>query len=260
MSNDSKIKLLKNKSGIYKIINIINNRIYVGSAKNFYTRYCNHFYLLKKNKHFNKFLQNDFNKTGFEYFNFELIEITQINNLINTEQKYLNEYYDEQNICYNIRQIANSSLGKKISDEHKEKISKANKRKKLTEEHKQKLKGNPGNKAWTGKFHSIESKEKMSKYWLQYFSINTCPMTGKKNKWGHHTIETKNKIIKNLKNFSKPIIQINKQTNEIIKVFASTAETSRSLKISSTAITNCLTGVSKSSGGFYWKQMENLNV
>lgn len=63
------------KSGIYKITNIKNNRIYIGSAKMFKERYRQHFAALKSNKHSNYFLQADYNKCGFDAFIFEIIEV-----------------------------------------------------------------------------------------------------------------------------------------------------------------------------------------
>ena len=42
--------------GIYKIVNSINNKIYVGSAKNIKKRWSAHKSDLNKNKHHNKHL------------------------------------------------------------------------------------------------------------------------------------------------------------------------------------------------------------
>lgn len=77
-------------------------------------------------------------------------------------------------------------FGKSLSKEHKKKLSEAHKGKKLSEEHKEKI-GNShkGNQYHKGKFHSDETKYKMS--------INRAgknhPMFGK-----NHTSETKRKI------------------------------------------------------------------
>ena len=64
------------KSGIYKIINKFNGRIYIGSAKRFIERWKSHTSSLRTQKHSNKFLQADFNKCGEDAFVFEVVEVT----------------------------------------------------------------------------------------------------------------------------------------------------------------------------------------
>ena len=60
------------KSGIYKITNKLNGKIYVGSAKEFKERWSCHASSLRHNRHRNKHLQESFNKykaeTGVESF------------------------------------------------------------------------------------------------------------------------------------------------------------------------------------------------
>ena len=65
---------MEKKSGIYKILNIINNKIYIGSAVNIDRRWSEHKSLLTNNKHHSKYLQNSFNKYGTENFLFEVVE------------------------------------------------------------------------------------------------------------------------------------------------------------------------------------------
>jgi group I intron endonuclease len=62
------------KSGVYKLTNLSNNRIYIGSAKGFKQRWYKHHYALKNNKHSNRFLQADYNKCGEYFFKFEFTE------------------------------------------------------------------------------------------------------------------------------------------------------------------------------------------
>ena len=59
--------------GIYKIINLINNKAYIGQSKNIPLRISNHKFELNKNKHPNKHLQNSWNKFGKENFYFGII-------------------------------------------------------------------------------------------------------------------------------------------------------------------------------------------
>lgn len=62
-------------SGIYRIINIINNKFYFGQAKSFTIRKKKHFIALNGNYHSNLRLQNAFNKYGKDNFIFEIDNI-----------------------------------------------------------------------------------------------------------------------------------------------------------------------------------------
>jgi len=74
------------KSGIYKILNIKNNKVYIGSTTNFNKRKNEHLKRLRKNKHENKYLQRAFNKYKEDNIKFELIEeINDIGLLIERE-------------------------------------------------------------------------------------------------------------------------------------------------------------------------------
>ena len=97
------------KSGVYKITNKINGRIYIGSAKEFKRRCNQHRIGLIKKKHSNKFLQADFDKCGEDAFVFEAIEVVegpQENRLL-VEQSYIKKYYDDQDQCYNLSPYVN---------------------------------------------------------------------------------------------------------------------------------------------------------
>lgn len=53
---------------IYRIINMINGRDYVGSTLTFQMRRRQHIKHLRENRHYNKELQKDFNEFGEESF------------------------------------------------------------------------------------------------------------------------------------------------------------------------------------------------
>jgi len=90
------------KMGIYKIINVINNKFYVGSAVNFSRRKARHFSELRNDRHSNKKLQNAWNKYGEEAFVFAVVEEVQDKAvLLETENKWLKEHVG-QDYCYNI--------------------------------------------------------------------------------------------------------------------------------------------------------------
>lgn len=101
-------------NGVYKIINIINNKCYVGScaSKRFLgARLLNHRIYLLNNTHKNRYLQNAVNKYSIENFYYEILEICSSQNCIEREQFYIDTLKPE----YNIRKIAESNLGIKIT-------------------------------------------------------------------------------------------------------------------------------------------------
>lgn len=102
----------KNKSGIYRWVNKINNKSYIGSATNLTKRLSEH--LNKEsyaNKKSNLNLQKAFKKYGYSKFRLEILEYCNIFNLILKEQYYMDLLKPE----YNILKLARSSLGFKHS-------------------------------------------------------------------------------------------------------------------------------------------------
>jgi|694.fasta_scaffold04147_11 hypothetical protein len=59
--------------GIYQIINIVNNKRYIGQSIDIKNRFIRHKYQLNKNIHDNKKLQNAWNKYGKQSFKFEIL-------------------------------------------------------------------------------------------------------------------------------------------------------------------------------------------
>lgn len=93
-------------SGIYQIKNIVNDKKYIGSAKNFQKRINTHLYLLRKDRHHSGKLQEDFNYFGEDNFEFSILEL--VNNkheLLKYEQKWL-DLFDSSNKGYNILDLA----------------------------------------------------------------------------------------------------------------------------------------------------------
>ncbi len=129
----------KKKSGIYKITCLSNNRIYVGSSKNITSRYEQHWYGLRGNKHKSCHLQNAWNKYGEDSFIFEIIELCPEETRIEREQYHMDNLrsYDKEvgfNICLRAdkghkqasletrEKIRQKALGRKKSEDTKSKI------------------------------------------------------------------------------------------------------------------------------------------
>jgi len=124
------------KSGIYFIVNLINDKIYVGSATSFYSRFATHKSQLNSNSHQNKHLQSAWNKYGANAFDFIVIEsVVDLNKLIAIEQLWINATNCcDPNIGYNLCPTAGNSSGFKHSEETKQDLSKQKTGTKLSKE------------------------------------------------------------------------------------------------------------------------------
>lgn len=78
--------MTKIPSGIYKITNLKNGKVYVGQSQNVYLRRIQHFVELAHNKHPNKLMQKDY-KLYSKYFRFDVIEFCSIVEL-NEKESY----------------------------------------------------------------------------------------------------------------------------------------------------------------------------
>lgn len=86
---------------IYKIINLINNKFYVGSTTNMYERTRGHKSRLRRNKHHAKHLQAAWNLYGADKFVFVVVEvIADGESLQEAENKWLHEWVGND-MCYN---------------------------------------------------------------------------------------------------------------------------------------------------------------
>lgn len=124
----------ENARSVYFILNKINNRIYVGSAKKLRARLWRHYSDLSKNIHHCAFLQRDFNVCGADSFIVGvLVYISDDKNLLSAEQRQI-DFYDKENRLYNACKVAGNCEGSKMSEETKRKIAKSNTGSKRTAE------------------------------------------------------------------------------------------------------------------------------
>ncbi len=113
--------------GIYRIENILNRKVYIGSSLDIERRFKQHKQDLKENRHHSYKLQNDFNKYGnFDNFAFEIIEQTECSRteLLVIEQYYIDRYnayetgyncckysinqkYTKRNLCVSKNELSN---------------------------------------------------------------------------------------------------------------------------------------------------------
>lgn len=88
--------------GIYKIINVVNNKFYVGSAVDFTARKRRHWWALRSQRHANKHLQAAWNKYGEESFKFLIVEeLPEGADVLAAENVWLKEHVGKDH-CYNL--------------------------------------------------------------------------------------------------------------------------------------------------------------
>jgi group I intron endonuclease len=109
---------LPKTSGVYKIINIVNNKCYVGSSVNLRKRCREHILRLRSNKHPNSYLQSSFNKYGEESFIFEYLEeVLDCKLLLRREGHFITLLCPEYNLA-----LLNPEGYKTLSEETRKKI------------------------------------------------------------------------------------------------------------------------------------------
>lgn len=240
------------KSGIYCLLNLHNNKFYIGSSVNLSKRVWEHFYALKKGTHYNNHLQRSYDKYSKYFVGFVLEEIEE-DKLIEREQYWI-DTMDASNheIGYNILPSAYSFKGHKFSDKTKRKMSELksgenhyNFGKSLSETTKQRI--SDGNK---GKVRSEEAKEKLRQ-------VNTGKTLSD---------EHKEKISQSMKNhtFTKEhleqVTNLNAKTvyqydlqGVLISVWESAAEAARQLDLNRHFITRVCRGERGKYRNFIWK-------
>lgn len=131
---------MKKIQGIYAIENIINGKKYIGQVchkKGASRRFIEHKSLLKLDKHYNKYLQNAWNKYGESNFEFKMLEIVEDISLLNDrEQNWIDQNIEN---CYNIQLKVGNYLNKNHNEVTKKKIGDANRKRIWTDESRNKL-------------------------------------------------------------------------------------------------------------------------
>lgn len=121
--------------GVYQIE--INGKKYIGSAaRSISRRWSNHLSELRRGIHGNTYLQRTFNKYGEDNLCFSIIEVVENpEDCVVIEQKYIDTLHPELNLCL----IAGSPLGRKHSEETRQRIGIASRGRKHSAETKAKM-------------------------------------------------------------------------------------------------------------------------
>lgn len=156
-----------NCGGVYRILNKLNGRVYIGSTSRFKDRARKHINDLKANRHQNMFMQNDFNKCGEDCFVFEVIEVitTDIKeDRLLCEQRFIDQFYDNQKNCYNITPRANDIRGKRNGKAINPETDRRCRPK--SEAHKQAI-GEGSKAAWEDPTYRATVVEKIKRSWAK---------------------------------------------------------------------------------------------
>lgn len=251
---------MMDNTGVYKIINIVNKKIYVGSTSlSFRYRKRDHFSTLRRNVHANSLLQNAFNKYGEDSFIFEIIEICEPIFCIEKEQYWI----DKLNVCdksigYNLVSVAGSTLGFKYSLKQRKNISEGLNR----------YKKSVIQLSLFGKFikeyESIKQAARVNKY--QSKVLSECCNGKAIQGYGYIWVFKKNFDINkdytvdvNNSRINKYYINQYSLDKIFIKRWNSVKEIHKELGFGESAIRGCLNKYSKTSCKFLWEKEFYIN-
>lgn len=135
-------------TGIYCIMNIDSSKMYIGSSNNILKRFKEHRFLLRKSLHHCKYLQRAWDKYGEKTFEFLVIELCSVDDLLTREIFYIKNTKNKYNSSIVTRsgKLASPRTYKQIAAAKINFI-------KATE---------ASVKSWTGKKHTLDSRKMMS--------------------------------------------------------------------------------------------------
>ena len=159
-------------SGIYSIVRVGTDDLYIGSSSDITKRIKRHFSQLRNNKHHSKYLQRVYNKYGQNALEVRVVEYCDVDILIQREQYYLDTYKP----IFNTNTIAGRTViyGRPMRDDVRERVKATNaakkaagikrKRNPMTQETKDKIRlaqaGKP--REYAKKPRTEETKRKIS--------------------------------------------------------------------------------------------------
>jgi group I intron endonuclease len=241
------------KTGVY-IIYLTNkpNYFYVGSGSTIKSssnkvgieqRWFNHFSTLKRNKHYNKYLQRSVNKYGIENLRFKIIELCSPEECINIEQKWL-QYYITNFKVYNLNKVNPNRLGVKLNQKTKNKIGKANSKLPV---YQFDFNGNLI-KVW-------DSVSQAEKHFNNGKIIYKCVQNKSNTAYGYIWSYSKEFSFKSYNN-SKKIRQYDLEGN-LVKEWFSITEAAKFYKVQGSSISICCRENYRTCCGFKWSYATN---
>lgn len=168
-------------SGIYRIRNTVNGRVYVGSAVDMAKRWHEHRKHLRKGDHHSRHLQSAWSKYGEAAFAFEIIEVIERKDLLITREQWHLDGAFATGRPYNISPAAGSLLGFRHTQASKSRMSLVQKGKGLGSTASVETRARISF-ALKGRLHSAETRKNMS---LAQKGHAVSPETRKKISMAH---------------------------------------------------------------------------
>lgn len=166
--------------GIYRIVNKINNKCYVGQSIDINNRIKSHFYYLSRNWYGNYKLQNAWNKYGEDNFYWEVIEECLEENLDEREIYWIS-FYNSFNNGYNQTQGGQGTRGYIWSSESKAKMSESIKQWWKNNHYRLHPDNKGSNNPFYGCKHTEDSKRKIREARMKQTNVCGCSRPGKLN-------------------------------------------------------------------------------
>jgi group I intron endonuclease len=248
--------MTKIKTGVYCIRCIVNNKRYIGSSTRLSERVGYHKYQLCRNHHFNKYLQSDYNLYGENNFEFKILEECSKEELIVTEDKWI-EYYNSLNTGCGYNQVradktdSKGMLGKHHSEETKKRLSEVQIGKKLSYETKLKI-----GKASKGRKLSESAKAKLSqsRLGMKFSEEHRANLSKSQRGTSKPLCDEAKKHVREIR--QKPVIQYTLAGVRVGR-WNSPIEVEEQLGYTRQCIAMCCRGKRKTHKGYIWKYEED---
>jgi group I intron endonuclease len=215
--------------GIYKIKNLVNEKVYIGQSVDIEKRWSTHKAELNNNHHHNIHLQNAWNKYGANNFEFSIVEECNIDQLNQCEIYWISNFNSFEN-GYNL------TVGGGNTEEFSKSVIQFD------------LNGNEQRR-----YTSISEAE--TETGICYSQI--CECCSNKRKTAGNYIWQYEEGFSNIsewhftKRIFKEICQFTKD-GQLINIFPSAAEAKRITGICDTSIIRCCNGKLHTAGGYSW--------
>ena len=220
-------------TGIYKIENLLNGKIYIGQSINIEDRWKRHLFDSRPSKLSEKssVIHKAIGKYGAENFKFFVVEECQAEDLDDREIYWI-DFYDSYYNGYNC-----TKGGSRNVDHFKKRV------------YYYDLKGN-----YLGTFESV--KEAAATLDIMPLSISNCCL-GKNNSthgFQFSYIDGPKGPVLQTNGAAKVVGQFTK-SGELVRTFSSASDAARAMNISKYSISDCCRGRQKSSVGYVWKYL-----